>query len=146
MLAHNPPAYLLFQDSRSVELLERPEEEASALDETLEEIDAHSFEETGSKINLCEFALPEYDIEEIRCIMQGLRFARQRAQEIGLRAARGREPLHLFYEFVRQLHKLYAAPAEKVSAKRRTRRQKVTSSTWCLRRRQCCPQLSGATA
>ncbi|WP_439361391.1 hypothetical protein [Bradyrhizobium sp. DASA03007] len=107
MLACNPPAHLMFQDARSVKLLNELGELASALDDKLEEIDSYSVIDTGEKINLCEFALPQDDIEQLRCTMQVLRLARHRAEEIGVRARRGRQTLPVFYEFVRRLHKLY---------------------------------------
>ncbi|MFK4726302.1 hypothetical protein ABIE89_007402 [Bradyrhizobium niftali] len=107
MLASNPPAHQMFQDARSLELLKELGELASALDDKLEEIDRYSVVDTGEKINLCEFVLPQDDIEQLRCSMQALWLARERAEEIGLRARRGRPTLPLFYEFVRRLHKLY---------------------------------------
>lgn len=107
MLASNPPAFLMFQDRQSLVLLKELGELATALDDKLEEIDRYSVVDTGEKINLCEFVLPQDDIEQLRCTMQTLRLARQRAEEIGLRAKRGRQTLPLFYEFVRRLHDLY---------------------------------------
>lgn len=107
MLASNPPAHRMFHDPQSVKLLKKLEGLASALDSKLEEIDRYSVVDTGEKINLCEFVLPQDDIEQIRCSMQALRLARQRAEEIGQRARRGRQTLPLFYEFVKRLHKLY---------------------------------------
>ncbi len=106
-LAHNPPAELIFQDSRSLELLDQLEDLTNALDAKLEEIEAYRYEDTGSKINLCQLAFDTNEIEQVRCNLLAARFARHHALQVGLRPRKGRQPLYLYHEFVRRLHKVY---------------------------------------
>jgi hypothetical protein len=107
MLAHNPPAEIMFQDTQSLKLLDEMQDLTVALDEKLEEIEAYLHENTGEKINVCQLAFDDEEIEHMRSILRAALHARHCALDIGLRPRKGRQPLHLYHEFVRCLHEVY---------------------------------------
>jgi hypothetical protein len=107
-LAHNPPHEMIFQDARSIRLLDEVEALTLTLDQKLAELDAYGDEDTGSKVNLCQAAFYREEVEQLRGSLLATRLACQNARAVGIRpSGRGRQPLHVYYEFVRQLHEVY---------------------------------------